>query len=209
MIQDMWDFLFQCRVPNIKEMIREITMKEYKKIKQDLVYKGNIIEVYKETVELPNEKQVHWDFVKHKGASAVIAIDEDDKIIMVRQYRNAIDRMSLEIPAGGIQIGEDPKVTALRELEEETGYQAKEIEHLMDVLTAVGFTNETLYLYVTKGLIKTEQHLDEDEFLSVEKMPLEQAVQLVLEDKIRDGKTAFALLKLNTLLQQGKISLNP
>ena len=65
MIQDMWDFLFQCRVPNIKEMIREITMKEYKKIKQDLVYKGNIIEVYKETVELPNEKQVHWDFVKH------------------------------------------------------------------------------------------------------------------------------------------------
>lgn len=189
MIQDMWDFLFQCRVPNIKEMIREITMKEYKKIKQDLVYKGNIIEVYKETVELPNEKQVHWDFVKHKGASAVIAIDEDDKIIMVRQYRNAIDRMSLEIPAGGIQIGEDPKVTALRELEEETGYQAKEIEHLMDVLTAVGFTNETLYLYVTKGLIKTEQHLDEDEFVTIERYGLEELIAMIMNGTIQDAKT--------------------
>ncbi len=189
MIQDMWDFLFQCRVPNIKEMIREITMKEYKKIKQDLVYKGNIIEVYKETVELPNEKQVHWDFVKHKGASAVIAIDEDDKIIMVRQYRNAIDRMSLEIPAGGIQIGEDPKVTALRELEEETGYQAKEIEHLMDVLTAVGFTNETLYLYVAKGLIKTEQHLDEDEFVTIERYGLEELIAMIMNGTIQDAKT--------------------
>lgn len=189
MIQDMWDFLFQCRVPNIKEMIREITMKEYKKIKQDLVYKGNIIEVYKETVELPNGKQVHWDFVKHKGASAVIAIDEDDKIIMVRQYRNAIDRMSLEIPAGGIQIGEDPKVTALRELEEETGYQAKEIEHLMDVLTAVGFTNETLYLYVTKGLIKTEQHLDEDEFVTIERYGLEELIAMIMNGTIQDAKT--------------------
>lgn len=189
MIQDMWDFLFQCRVPNIKEMIREITMKEYKKIKQDLVYKGNIIEVYKETVELPNEKQVHWDFVKHKGASAVIAIDEDDKIIMVRQYRNAIDRMSLEIPAGGIQIGEDPKVAALRELEEETGYQAKEIEHLMDVLTAVGFTNETLYLYVAKGLIKTEQHLDEDEFVTIERYGLEELIAMIMNGTIQDAKT--------------------
>lgn len=189
MIQDMWDFLFQCRVPNIKEMIREITMKEYKKIKQDLVYKGNIIEVYKETVELPNGKQVHWDFVKHKGASAVIAIDEDDKIIMVRQYRNAIDRMSLEIPAGGIQIGEDPKVTALRELEEETGYQAKEIEHLMDVLTAVGFTNETLYLYVAKGLIKTEQHLDEDEFVTIERYGLEELIAMIMNGTIQDAKT--------------------
>ncbi|MBO8462873.1 MAG: NUDIX hydrolase [Firmicutes bacterium] len=164
-------------------------MKEYKKIKQDLVYKGNIIEVYKETVELPNEKQVHWDFVKHKGASAVIAIDEDDKIIMVRQYRNAIDRMSLEIPAGGIQIGEDPKVTALRELEEETGYQAKEIEHLMDVLTAVGFTNETLYLYVTKGLIKTEQHLDEDEFVTIERYGLEELIAMIMNGTIQDAKT--------------------
>lgn len=164
-------------------------MGEYRKIKQDLIYKGRIIELYKDTVELPNGKQVEWDFVKHKGASAVVAVDEDGKILMVRQYRNAIDRMSLEIPAGGINIGEESKVAALRELEEETGYRADKIEHLVDVLTAVGFTNETLYIYVATGLVKTEQNLDEDEFVTIERYELEELVSMIMNGTIKDAKT--------------------
>ena len=162
---------------------------QYKKIKQDLIYKGRIIELYKDTVELPNGKQVEWDFVKHKGASGIVAVDEEGRIYLVRQYRNSINRMSLELPAGGINVGEDPKNAALRELEEETGYKAGRIEHLIDITTAVGFTNEVLYLYVATDLVKTEQNLDEDEFVTIEKYELNELISMILRGEIQDAKT--------------------
>lgn len=164
-------------------------MNGYKKIKQQLVHKGNIIDVYQDVIQLPNGKEVTWDFVKHKGAAAVVAIDEDGKIIMVHQYRNSVDRMSLEIPAGGINDGENSKEAAIRELEEETGYVAGNIELLVDAVTAIGFSNETIAIYVATDLTKTQQHLDEDEFVEIRTYDVEELVTMILDGKIKDAKT--------------------
>lgn len=180
------------------------TMSEYKKLKQDLIYKGRIIELYKDTVQLPNGKQVEWDFVKHKGASAIVAVDQDGKLLMVRQYRNAIDRMSLEIPAGGIDIGEKPEEAALRELQEETGYCAQNITHLIDVETAVGFTNETIYVYLATGLIEKEQNLDEDEFVTIERYEVEELLDQIIKGEIKDAKTIAAVFTYRELYGKGK-----
>ena len=169
-------------------------MKGYKKIRQELVYKGHIVDVYKDILELPNGKEVEWDFVKHKGASAVIAVDDDGKIIMVHQYRNSVDRMSLEIPAGGINEGEDPKTAAIRELEEEAGQKAGKIEHLVDAITAIGFCNEVVYIYLATELVETEQHLDEDEFVQIERYSVEELIDMIIEGKIKDAKTIAGVL---------------
>lgn len=169
-------------------------MKGYKKIRQELVYKGHIVDVYKDILELPNGKEVEWDFVKHKGASAVIAVDDDGKIIMVHQYRNSVDRMSLEIPAGGINEGEDPKTAAIRELEEETGYRAGKVEHLVDAVTAIGFSNEIIYIYLATELTKTQQNLDEDEFVEIKKYSVEEIVQMILDGALKDAKTITGVL---------------
>lgn len=168
--------------------------KEYKKVRQELAYKGHIIDVYKDIVELPNGKQVEWDLVKHKGASAVVAVDQDGKIIMVRQYRNSLERMSLEIPAGGINEGEEPKMSALRELEEEAGQKAGKIEHLVDAITAIGFCNEVVYIYLATELVETEQHLDEDEFVQIERYSVEELIDMIIEGKIKDAKTIAGVL---------------
>ena len=166
----------------------------YKKIRQELVYKGHIVDVYKDILELPNGKEVEWDFVKHKGASAVVAVDHDGKILMVRQYRNSLDRMSIEIPAGGINVGEEPKAAAIRELEEEAGQRAGKVEHLVDAITAIGFSNETIYIYVATDLVQTEQKLDEDEFVQIERYSLEELVGMILDGTIKDAKTITGIL---------------
>ena len=166
----------------------------YKKIRQELVYKGHIVDVYKDILELPNGKEVEWDFVKHKGASAVVAVDHDGKILMVRQYRNSLDRMSIEIPAGGINVGEEPKAAAIRELEEEAGQRAGKVEHLVDAVTAIGFSNETIYIYVATDLVQTEQKLDEDEFVQIERYSLEELVGMILDGTIKDAKTITGIL---------------
>lgn len=177
-----------------KRIERREKMEGYKKIRQELAYKGHIIDVYKDILQLPNGNEVEWDFVKHKGASAVVAVDENGKILMVRQYRNAIDRMSLEIPAGGINEGEDPKKAAIRELEEETGYRAEKVENLVDVVTAIGFSNETVYTYLARGLKSSKQNLDEDEFIEIERYTVDELIEMIVQGKIKDAKTISGVL---------------
>lgn len=176
---------------------RENIMNGYEVKERKLIHKGSIIEYYKDTMKLPNGNEAHWDFVKHKGASSVIPIDEDGKIIVVRQYRHAIDKYTIEIPAGGMEIGEDPKQAALRELEEETGYKADDATHLIDIYTTIAFCNEKIHIYVAKDLKKTEQNLDEDEFVVIERYTLEDLVAKILDGTIEDSKTISAILALN------------
>lgn len=177
-------------------------MSEYKRKERVPVHKGVIIDVYTDVMELPNGKEANWDYIHHKGAAAIVPVDEDGKIIMVRQYRNAIEKYSLEIPAGGLNPGEDMLSCARRELEEETGYQSENIEHLITLYTTVAFCNEQIGIYYTKDLKLAEQHLDEDEFVTVERYTLEELVEKIFSGEIEDAKTISAILAFKTKIEQ-------
>ena len=136
-----------------------------------------------------------WDFIKHNGAAAVIPVDEEGKLIMVSQYRNALDRYTLEIPAGGLNGPDEPtKDAAERELAEETGYHAKEIEFLISIRTTVAFCNEKIDSYVAKGLTPGHQNLDEDEFVDVKAYTVEELLAKIYAGEIEDSKTIIAIL---------------
>lgn len=168
---------------------------EFKRLDRELVYHGAIVDFYKDTVQVPNGNVVEWDFIGHKGAAAVVPVREDGKLLMVRQYRNALDRYTLEIPAGGLNGPDEPtRDAAARELEEETGYRSDELERLITIRTTVAFCNEKIDIYTAKNLIRTEQHLDEDEFIHVEAFSIEELTQMIMEGKIEDAKTVAAIM---------------
>lgn len=167
---------------------------EYKRIGRELVYEGSIVNVYKDKMQLFDGTVHDWDFIKHPGAAAVVPVDNDGNIIMVKQYRNALGRYTLELPAGGKDPNESFETCALRELEEETGHKAGTFEHLTTIFTTVALMDEEIAIYLAKDLIPCEQHLDEDEFLNVEKHSLDELVSMIYESKIQDSKTICGLL---------------
>lgn len=168
---------------------------EFKRLDRKLVYHGAIVDFYKDTVQVPNGNVVEWDFIGHKGAAAVVPVREDGKLLMVRQYRNALDRYTLEIPAGGLNGADEPtRDAAARELEEETGYRSDELEWLITIRTTVAFCNEKIDIYTARNLVKTKQHLDEDEFIHVEAYSVEELTKMILEGKIEDSKTVSAIM---------------
>ncbi len=170
-------------------------MENFERLERTLVHKGAIIDYYQDTIKVPNGNIVKWDFIKHKGAAAVVAVREDGKLLMVRQYRNALDRETLEIPAGGLNSVDEPtKLAAARELEEETGYKAGKLELLLTIHTTVAFCNEKIDIYVATDLQPSKQHLDEDEYINVEIHDIEELAQMVYDCKIQDGKTVSALM---------------
>lgn len=169
-------------------------MNPYKRVKRELIQKGSIIDYYHDTIKINDERTTTFDFIHHKGASAMIPVDDQGRIIMVRQYRNAVDNYTLEIPAGGLNAGEDNRTCAIRECEEETGFKAGEVHHLIDVYTTVAFSNEKIGIYYTTGITKTKQNLDEDEYVTIEYHSLEELTRMILDGKITDAKTVAAIL---------------
>ena len=166
------------------------------RIKRELIHSGTILDIYKDTMEFPNGKTEEWDFVSHrKGAAAVVAVREDGKLLMVRQERPSIDRITLEIPAGSRDsVTEDTKVTAARELEEETGYRSDNISFLLSLKTTVAFCDEFIDVYVASNLVKTQQHLDESEDIAVEAWDLDDLCEMIYQGRIQDAKTVAAIL---------------
>ena len=170
-------------------------MEKYERLDRTLVYKGVIIDFYQDTVKVPNGNVVKWDFIGHKGAAAVVAVNEDGKLLMVRQYRNALDRETLEIPAGALDSVDEPThVAAARELEEETGYKAGKLELLIKLRTTVAFCNERIDVYLATDLQPSKQNLDDDEFINVELYDIDELVQMIYDCKIEDSKTVAALM---------------
>ena len=170
-------------------------MEQYKRLKRELIAKGAIIDYYQDTMLIPNGNQAKWDLIDHKGAAAVVAVQEDGKLLMVRQYRNALERETLEIPAGGLNGREEPTENAARrELEEETGYTCGEMELLNSIYTTVAFCNEKIDIYLAKSLKPGKQHLDEDEYINVEAYSLEELKQMIYQCKIQDAKTICAIM---------------
>ena len=163
------------------------------RLKRELKYQGTILKIYEDTV-IANGHEAHWDFIHHDGAAAVLPVTDDGKILMVRQYRNALDRETLEIPAGKLDDPKEPKIQcAYRELEEETGYRSEHLEYLMSLNTTVAFCDEAIDIFVARNLIPSHQHLDEDEVIEVEAWELKDLLQLIYEGKMTDGKTVAAI----------------
>lgn len=170
-------------------------MSDFKRIKRELVVNGVLFDYYQDTMQIPNGNVAKWDLIDHKGAAAVVAVRDDGKLLMVRQYRNALERETLEIPAGGLNGREEPTdVAARRELEEETGYICESLELLSSIYTTVAFCNEKIDIYVAKTLKPGEQHLDEDEFINVEAYSVEELKQMIYECKIQDSKTICGIM---------------
>ena len=181
-------------------------MADHKRIDRKLEFEGKIVKFYSDTKQLPDGNTEVWDFIEHKGAAAIVPVKENGDVIMVRQYRNAPERYTLEIPAGALNPGEDRKTAAVRELEEETGYRAGKVGHLFDLYTTVAFCNELIGIYYTEELTPAKQHLDPDEFLNVEVHPLNELIKMIMQGKIQDAKTIAALLAYNTKKMQEKQS---
>lgn len=170
-------------------------MEEWKRLKRELVHRGSIVDFYKDTMQIPNGNVAEWDFIKHRGAAAVLPVREDGKLIMVHQYRNALDRETLEVPAGGLANEKEPTLdAAVRELEEETGYRAEKMELLLSIYTTVAFCNEKIDIYLARDLKPGEQHLDEDEFIRVEAFEPEELCEMIYACKIQDAKTIAAIM---------------
>ncbi len=170
-----------------------------KRMKRELKYEGSIVKIYMDEIELPNGKIAKWDFINHDGAAAVVPVTSEGKILMVKQYRNALDRDTLEIPAGKLDdISEETSVCAARELEEETGYKPGKLEFLMTLCTWVAFTNEKIDVYVATDLIPAKQNLDEDEFIDVKAYSVEDLKEKIFKGELQDTKTISAILAYDT-----------
>ncbi|HJC74672.1 MAG TPA: NUDIX hydrolase [Candidatus Mediterraneibacter faecavium] len=166
-----------------------------KRLNRELKFKGKIIDFYQDTIEVDGDHTVVWDFIKHKGAAAVVPVTEDGKILMVRQYRNALDRYTLEIPAGALDAEDEPGLTcASRELKEETGYRSEDLEWLITLRTTVAFCNERIEVYVAKNLIPSKQHLDEDEFIDLKAYSIDDLKEKIFTGEIEDAKTVASLM---------------
>lgn len=170
-------------------------MEKFKKIGETEIYKGKRVHLVTEDIELPDGRQAVWELIKHIGAAAVIPVDHEGKIIMVKQYRNATDSITLEIPAGTLdEKNEDPRDCAIRELEEETGYIADSVEFLMKFYSAIGICDEVISIYVAKGLTLTKQNLDEDEYVEIVHLELDELIQMIYRGELIDNKTISSLL---------------
>lgn len=172
-------------------------MEQIKRIDRKLVHKGSILDFYEDTMLLPNGKTESWDFISHRmGAACVLAVKPDGKILMVRQFRNALDRETLEIPAGKRDsVNEDTAVCAARELEEETGYRAGKLEKLLSLKSTVAFCDELIDVYLATDLKKVgEQNLDESEEIEIEAWDLHELMEMCYSGTLQDAKTVAAIM---------------
>ena len=171
---------------------------EEKTIHSQSIFKGKVISLKVDDVTLPNGETSKREIVNHPGAVAIIAITGEGKLVVVEQYRKALERSIIEIPAGKLEPGELPEITAARELEEETGYGCNELTYLQSFATSPGFADEVIHLFVARGLYKIENPaaMDEDEFVELMEITVEEGERLVAQQKIFDAKTAFAILWL-------------
>lgn len=167
------------------------------------VYKGRIINVRCDDAELPNGEPCFREVVEHNGGVCIAAITDNDELLFVRQFRYPYMEVIAELPAGKLELGEDPFESGKRELEEETGYVASDYRDMGKFYPSPGYCGEIIHLYAAKNLTFTHQHLDEDEFLCVEKIPLDKAMEMVLNNEIRDGKTQALVMKVKALRDKG------
>ena len=174
-------------------------------VSSEPIYNGRILDVQRWQVTCPNGNPAVREIVVHKGAAAVVPVYEDGTTLLVRQHRVAVDRVTLEIPAGKLDsVGEDPLDCAVRELEEETGLKAEKMTLLTSLLTTPGFCTEKIGIYLAQGLSQGDTHPDEDEFLGLVRIPLDDAIAMVMRGEIRDSKTICGLMMAREVIRSQK-----
>lgn len=177
-----------------------------KTVSEKEIYRGNIIDVDLLTVTLPDGREATRDIVRHPGAAALIPLNEKGEIYMVRQFRKPLDAVSLEIPAGKLDAGEDPVICAGRELKEETGLTAEKLTFLVSLHSTPGFSDEVIHLFAATGLKEGDSCADEDEFITTEKYSVAELIDMVLKGKITDAKSMIGILLADRIIS-GKIDI--
>ena len=172
-----------------------------KTLEKDVVFQGRIITVRKDRVLLPNKRETTREVVEHLGGGGIVPLDGEKNVYMVRQYRYPFEKELLEIPAGKLEVGEEPLACAIRELSEETGFTAENYEYLGMTYPSPGYCKEILHIYMATGLTVGTMHLDENEFLCVEKFSLDTLVQMIRQNQIADAKTVIGILKTKLYLE--------
>ena len=173
---------------------------EEKTLSSERIYEGTILNLRRDKVTVRNGTS-YREIVEHSGGAVAAAINDEGKIVLVKQFRKPVDCVVLEAPAGKIEKGEDPAETIYRELKEETGYTADSMEFMTAIKTSVGYTDETLYIYLARGLMPGETNFDENEAIEVVEYDFEEAYSMVLGGEIRDAKTVVAILMAKNHLQ--------
>ena len=173
---------------------------EEKTLSSEQKFDGKIVKLFVDQVELENGEKAVREVIKHPGGVCILPLDEDNNVLMVRQFRYPPHKVLLEIPAGKMEYGEDHRQCGLRELKEETGCTCDEFTYLGNLIPTPAYDNEVIHMYLARGLHSGSQELDEDEFLDVEKIPLDNAVEMVMKNEINDAKTQIAILKTKMLL---------
>ena len=168
-------------------------------LRREEIYHGRILNVHVDTVRLPNGKESTREVADHPGGVAVVALDKNDNVLTVKQYRYVFSRVLEEIPAGKLERGEDPYEAALRELREETGAIPQRMTDLGKLLVSPGCYGEVLHLYLAEGLTFGEQNPDENEFLELYRTPFAEMLTRVMHGEIEDAKTACGILKVHAL----------
>ena len=172
-----------------------------RQLNSEEIYKGRVVHLLKDEVELENGKHTSREVIRHPGGVCVAALDEDLNLLLVEQYRYPVGKELLELPAGKLEYGEDPLICGARELEEETGYTSESLCLLGKLYPTPAYTDEIIYIYYTRELIEKKQKLDEGEFLTVLKIPFWEVYKKVMDGEILDSKTQIAVLKLGAILK--------
>ena len=175
---------------------------EEKTSSSEIVFQGRLLDVRRDIVILPNGANGIREWIKHPGAVCCIPILPNGKIALIRQYRYSVRKMMIELPAGKLDKNETPEDCAIRELEEEIGYKANKITFLTNIHPAIGFANEKMWIYYAEDLEKTNQKLDSDEFIEIIPTKLEDALKMVWNGSITDGKTMIGLIWADKVLRK-------
>ncbi len=176
-----------------------------KRLNSKYIFKGKIINLRTDTVELPNGENGYREIVEHNGGICIAPLTKDNELIFVKQYRCPYEEILLELPAGKREGNENPLEGAIRELKEETGATAGKIISLGELYPTVAYCSEIIWMYLATDLTFGKQNLDQDEFLYVIKIPLDTAVEMVLNNQIKDSKTQAAIMKIKLLKDKGEI----
>ncbi len=174
-------------------------MSEEKTLSSQLIYNGRVVKLRVDTVNIPGGRQTRREVVEHIDCVAIVAVDTDDNILLVKQFRKPVEKELLEIPAGGIEPGEDPVTTVRREMQEETGYLPRKVERLGGFYSAPGFCTEYLYLYLATDLTPSQLHAEDTESIKLTRVPISQIPSLIASGSICDAKSIAGLLTYSSL----------
>ena len=173
----------------------KVMVQNEKTLSSELLFEGKVVKLYKDEVELENGYKTGREWIKHPGGVCVVALDEEENVYFVEQFRYPFHTALMEIPAGKLEFGEDHRECGIRELKEEIGATAESFEYLGCLYPTVAYDTEIIHMYLARGLNFGEQHLDEGEFLNVTKIPLSKAFEMVMNNELKDSKTQLAILK--------------